>query len=279
MNEIFKDIKTQYRYNDMSQKIIFWNIGLFVLSLPLFYQFKLGYFDFPHFIALNSATHSFLFFPWTFITYAFFHSGLLHLLSNMLFLFFAGRLFFTFFNTKQFLVTYFFSALFAGIVYVVFQNIFGIENSIVGASAAILGIFFTVVFYSPLMVVRIPLIGYIKLWYIGALILLLNIVYFAIENTGGHVAHLAGVFFAYFNVQGLKRGIDISKWFDFSNKKKKSTFKKIYKNETVNRKVNKSEFTKDMTQKQIDDILDKISKSGYDSLTKEEKEFLFKINK
>lgn len=86
-------------------------------------------------------------------------------------------------------------------------------------------------------------------------------------------------FFAYFNVQGLKRGIDISKWFDFSNKKKKSTFKKIYKNETVNRKVNKSEFTKDMTQKQIDDILDKISKSGYDSLTKEEKEFLFKINK
>lgn len=279
MNEIFKDIKEQYRYNDMSQKLIFWNIGLFVVSLPLFYQFKLGYFDFPHFIALNSSTHNFLLFPWTFITYAFFHSGLLHLLSNMLFLFFAGRLYFTFFNTKQFLTTYFLSALFAGIVYVVYQNIFGIENSIVGASAAILGVFFTVVFYSPLMMVRIPLIGNIKLWYIGALILLLNIVYFAVENTGGHVAHLGGIVFAYGNVLFLKRGIDFSKWFNFSNQKKKSTFKKVYKNQTATTTYKNSTFEKDLTQKQIDDILDKISKSGYDSLTKEEKEFLFKINR
>lgn len=279
MNEIFKDIKEQYRYNDMSQKLIFWNIGLFIISLPFFFQFKLGYFDFPNFIALNSNPNKFLFFPWTFITYAFFHSGLMHLLSNMLFLFFAGRLYFTFFNSKQFLTTYFLSALFAGIVYVVFQNIFGNENIIVGASAAILGIFFTVVFYSPLMVLRIPLLGYIKLWYIGALILLLNIIYFAVENTGGHVAHLAGVVFAYMNVLALKRGNDLSNLFNFSNKKKKSTFKKVYKNQTVKSTIKNTSAEKDVTQKQIDDILDKISKSGYDSLTKEEKEFLFKINK
>lgn len=279
MNEIFKDIKEQYRYNDMSQKLIFWNIGLFIVSLPLFFQFKLGYFDFPNFIALNSNPNKFLFFPWTFITYAFFHSGLMHLLSNMLFLFFAGRLYFTFFNSKQFLTTYFLSTLFAGIVYVVYQNIFGNENIIVGASAAILGVFFTVVFYSPLMVLRIPLLGYIKLWYIGALILLLNIIYFAVENTGGHVAHLAGVVFAYMNVLALKRGNDLSVLFNFSNKKKKSTFKKVYKNQTVKSTIKNTSVEKDVTQKQIDDILDKISKSGYDSLTKEEKEFLFKINK
>lgn len=279
MNEIFKDIKEQYRYNDMSQKLIFWNIGLFIISLPLFFQFKLGYFDFPNYIALNSNPNKFLFFPWTFITYAFFHSGLMHLLSNMLFLFFAGRLYFTFFNSKQFLTTYFLSALFAGIVYVVFQNIFGNENIIVGASAAILGIFFTVVFYSPLMVLRIPLLGYIKLWYIGALILLLNIIYFAVENTGGHVAHLAGVVFAYMNVLALKRGNDLSNLFNFSNKKKKSIFKKVYKNQNVKSTIKNTSVEKDVTQKQIDDILDKISKSGYDSLTKEEKEFLFKINK
>lgn len=279
MNEILKDIKEQYQYNDWSQKIIFWNIGLFVLSLPFFYEFKLGFFSFPNFIALNSNPNQFLFFPWTLLSYAFFHSGLGHLLSNMFFLFFAGKLFFTFFNNKQFLTTYFLGAFFAGLIYILCMNVLGIENQLVGASAAILAVFFTVVFYSPLMIVRIPLIGFVKLWYIGAVLLGINLVYFAVENMGGNVAHLAGVLFAFINVQSLKRGVDFSKWFDFSNKKKKSTFKKVYKNGSKPTVITKTESNNDLTQQKIDDILDKISKSGYESLTKEEKEFLFKINK
>lgn len=277
MNEIFKDIKEQYRYNDVSQKLIFWNIAIFILSLAMFFQFKLGIFSFPNYVALSSNPQQFIFFPWTFISYSFFHVDFLHLLSNMLFLFFAGRLFFTFFNANQFLATYFFGAIVSGIVYVLVQHFYFSDNQIVGASGAVLAVFFTVVFYSPLYLVRIPLVGIVKLWHIGFIILLLNVIYFAVENTGGHVAHLAGIGFGYLNLFLLKRGVDLSKLFVFKKSKKNTTFKKVYKTKSNVSAIPQIK-EKDIIQKQIDDILDKISKSGYDSLTKEEKEFLFKVN-
>lgn len=277
MIEIFKDIKEQYRYNDVSQKLIFWNITFFILSLGFFFQFKLGSFSFPNYVALSSNPEHFSFFPWTFITYAFLHADFLHLISNMLFLFFAGRLFFTFFNANQFLATYFFGTIISGIVYALVQHFCFFDNQIVGASGAVLAIFFTVVFYSPLYLVRIPLVGIIKLWHIGFILLMLNLIYFAVENTGGHVAHIAGIGFAYFNVFLLKKGADLSKLVILKKSKKNTTFKKVYKTKSKH-SSNPQIKEKDIVQKQIDDILDKISKSGYDSLTKKEKEFLFKVN-
>lgn len=110
--------------------------------------------------------------------------------------------------------------------------------------------------------------------------------YIGIENTGGHISHLAGAFFGFLYIKLLQNGTDLSKIVSnvidfFSNlfkPKKEAPFKKVHKNykpepkkETASRIV-----TKDKTQQQIDEILDKISQSGYDSLTKEEKEFLFK---
>ena len=108
------------------------------------------------------------------------------------------------------------------------------------------------------------------------------------ENTGGHVAHLSGALFGFIYVKLLMNGTDLSKGisflFDklvtFSRPKKTTPFKKVHRNYNVKQNQSTSKIvTKDKTQQQIDDILDKISKSGYDSLTKEEKEFLFKAGK
>jgi hypothetical protein len=119
-------------------------------------------------------------------------------------------------------------------------------------------------------------------------ILLLDLIQIFIENTGGHVAHLAGAFFGFVYVKLLVNGTDLSKgvslilnfFVNFSKPKKAVPFKKVHRNYNANQNQSTSKIiTKDRTQQQIDDILDKISKSGYDSLTKEEKEFLFKAGK
>lgn len=278
MKEIWNDIKSQYRYGDVSQKIILLNLAIFIFSIPLFYQFRMGFFDYPDFLALRSQSATVLYFPWTLLTYSFFHSGIIHLLFNLIFLYSTGNLFFTFFNTKQFLTTYLLGAIFSGVCYVVLQLLLGYDNLLVGASAAILAVFFTVVFYSPLMIIRLPLIGYVKLWHLAMFILLMDVLYFYLGNTGGHIAHLAGVLYGFINVQLLKKGVDISLWFSVKPKQKKHTFKKVYKNESSSTQTNSSGNPQQENQRRLDEILDKISKSGYDSLSKDEKEFLFKQN-
>jgi len=125
----------------------------------------------------------------------------------------------------------------------------------------------------------------VKLWHVAFVILLVDLIQMPLDNTGGHLAHLGGALFGFIYIKLLQSGKDITKPFlalldTFANlfkPKKKTPFKKVHRNTT--KKVVNSFTEKDITQKQIDDILDKISKSGYDSLTKEEKEFLFKAGK
>ncbi len=179
-------------------------------------------------------------------------------------------------------------AIFAGVAFVTGYYILNLSASIVGASAAIMGILVAVTTYQPLMNVRLLLIGNIKLWHITAVILILDLMQFRLDNTGGHISHLAGAVFGFVFIQLLQKGIDLSQIVTgvvtfFTNMVKKSPatpFKTVHKNygKPVEKRSSKI-ITKDKTQQQIDEILDKISQSGYDSLTKEEKEFLFKTGK
>ena len=98
---IIDDLKLQYKLGGIAQKMIYWNIGCFLISLVFFYQFKVGAFDFPNWIALSSEPAVFLLKPWTFLSYAFFHDGFLHLFFNMMVLNYASSLFLTFFSSKQ----------------------------------------------------------------------------------------------------------------------------------------------------------------------------------
>lgn len=283
---ILDDLRLQYKTGGMTQKLIFWNIGFFLLSLVFFYSFSTGIFSFPSWIALSSNATTFIFNPWTLITFNFFHVGFLHLVFNLMVLHFSGRLFSTYFTDKQLLGVYVLGGIFSGITFVLTYFVFGKSSLLLGASGAIMAILIATATYAPFMLLRMPLIGIVKLWHVAFVILLIDLIQLPLANTGGHLAHLGGAFFGFIYIKLLKKGTDITKTFSalldaFANlfkPKKKTPFKKVHRNTTKNN-VNSYQKEKDITQRQIDEILDKISKSGYDSLTKEEKEFLFKAGK
>ncbi|MEO5776790.1 MAG: rhomboid family intramembrane serine protease [Flavobacterium sp.] len=287
MSTILDDIKMQYRTGGIANKMIYWNVGIFLLSL-VFYQFKLGYFDYPNWLALSSNPITVLTNPWTLLTYAFLHGGPMHLFFNMMVLHFSSRLFLTFFTQKQYFGLYILSAIFSGLVFVISFYVLGKTSVLIGASAAIMALLVATTTYQPLMEIRLLLIGYVKLWHITGVILLLFLLQIGLDNTGGHIAHFSGAFFGYIYIKLLQNGTDLSKpvnaiidfFTNLFSPKKATPFKRVHVNPKKPAVKRESKIViKDKTQQQLDEILDKISQSGYDSLTAEEKEFLFKAGK
>jgi len=285
---ILDDLKLQYKLGGIALRVIYWNVACFIVSLIFFFQFSVGQFAFPDWLALSSNPDVFLYRPWTFLTYAFFHDGFWHLLFNMMVLNFSSTLFLTYFTQKQYLGVYILSAIFAGVVFALSYYFLHYSASIVGASAAIMAILVATTTYQPLMNIRLFLIGNVKLWHLTAVILILDLMQFRLGNMGGHISHLAGAVFGFIFIKLLQNGTDlsivVSRILDFFTnlfRKSPSTpFKKVHKNyNKPTQKPTSKIVTKDKTQQQIDEILDKISQSGYDCLTKEEKEFLFKAGK
>ena len=281
---IIDDLKFQYRVGGIANKMIYWNVGFFLLSIIFFYQFKSGVFDFPNWLAISSEPTTVLTRPWTLLTYAFFHYGFLHLFFNMMVLNFSSRLFLTFFTQKQYLGLYILSAIFSALFFVLSFYFLHQTSSMVGASAAIMALLVATTTYQPLMEIRLLLIGNVKLWHITAVLLLLDLLQIQMNNTGGHIAHLSGAFFGYIYIKLLQNGTDLSRIVDsvlnLFSKKQSTPFRKVHVNPKKPAAKRESKIViKDKTQQQLDEILDKISQSGYDSLTAEEKEFLFKAGK
>lgn len=274
---ILNEIKEQYKKGDVAQKLIFINILVFILS-AFFFNFVSNQFQYPNWIAFSSDYKEVIYFPWTLITYGFLHSEPIHLIFNLIFLYYISALFYTFFNTKQFVTVYFLGSFFAGLVFVAYGYFFNYYNLIVGASASIMAVFIAVATFAPNYSFRLPLIGYIKIWHLAIFYLFIDVAQLLSENTGGHIAHLSGSVVGFVFAILMKKGIDISEIFSF-RKKKNTTFKKVYKSKPTKKYQSARVKDVNLTQRQIDEILDKISKSGYDSLTKEEKEFLFAANK
>ena len=291
---IIEDLKLQFKIGDVVTKLIFWNLAFFAIPsivfgiLPLF---KVNI-DYLSYVSLSSNPHDLLWKPWSIFTYAFCHSSVLHILFNLIMLNFAGRLFLIFFNQKQLLSLYFVGSLFAGFVfllsYMFFPALANVTTALVGASASVMAILFATASYSPLMNIRLLLFGNVKLWHIALVLILIDLFQLPMENTGGHLAHIGGAFFGYIYIRLLKNGTDICNWFTiildsfssiFGNRKSKP-FRKVHRTykAPAEKRVSKI-VTKDKVQQQIDEILDKISQSGYDSLSSEEKEFLFKAGK
>ncbi|MCF6128928.1 rhomboid family intramembrane serine protease [Flavobacterium sp. AS60] len=288
MNSIIDDLKFQYKIGGIANKMIYWNVGIFLLSILLFYQFKSGGFDYPNWLQLVSEPTVVLHYPWTLLTYAFLHGGFWHLFFNMMVLNFASRLFLTFFTQKQYLGLYLLSAVFSGLCFVLSYYFLNKISPMVGASGAIMALLVGATTYQPLMNVRLLLLGNVKLWHITAVLLLLDLLQIQLDNTGGHIAHLSGAFFGYIYIRLLQNGTDLSRIVNavidfFANlfgPKKATPFKKVHVNPKKPAVKRESKIVvKDKTQQQLDEILDKISQSGYDSLTVEEKEFLFKAGK
>ena len=287
---IIDDLKLQYKVGGIVIKFIFWNVALFVIPWLIFSILSLVgiNIDYMQYVSLSSNPSQLLWKPWSLVTYAFFHTGIMHILFNLIVLNFSGRLFMTYFTGKQLVGLYFLSAIFAGIVYISIFYILNISAPIIGASAAIMAILVATTTYNPLMELRLFIIGNVKLWHVAAVIILVDLMQLRSENMGGHISHLAGAFFGFIFIKLLQNGTDLSKIVSsvinfFTNlfrQQKTTPFKKVHKNynKPVEKTVSKI-ITKDKSQQQIDEILDKISQSGYDSLNKEEKEFLFRVGK
>lgn len=283
---ILDDFKLQYRTGDVTQKLIFWNVGI---ALPFFVikSFFPSLFDvLKDWLCLSSNFKVAGVKPWTFITYAFLHADFWHLLFNMIVLNFTSRLFMTYFTQKQFFGLYMLGAIFAGLVFVLADLFLHSNTFLVGASGAIMAALIASATYAPFAEIRLLLIGNVKLWHIALVLFVLDLIQVPMNNTGGHLAHMGGSLFGFIYIKTLQRGTDLSKivsnvidyFVSLFSPKKSTPFKKVHKNTSPQYQSTRTTVEKSSTtQKKIDEILDKISKSGYDSLTKEEKDFLFKV--
>jgi membrane associated rhomboid family serine protease len=283
----------------MVTRFIFLNVGVFVaLSLirvfGFFYETNLLGEVIP-WIAGSSSAERMLFRPWTAITYMFVHEGLWHLLVNMIMLWFSGRLFGDLLNDRRFVAVYFLGGLAGFALYFISYNVFpvfsGSTSTIIGASASVIAVLVAIATYAPNMEVRLILIGNVKLKYIAIFFVALDILFLDGGNTGGRLAHLGGAFLGFFYSRSLQQGNDWSNGFYrvinfFRDLVKPRPKMKVAS--SVGRKASKRQSSSGSSssvgnrtaeQKRIDEILDKISQSGYDSLTKEEKRFLFNASK
>ncbi|MBO0322117.1 rhomboid family intramembrane serine protease [Muricauda sp. CAU 1633] len=228
--------------------------------------------------------------PWSLVTYSFFHGGLGHIFWNMLMLYFTGRIFLNLFDAQRFINVYFLGVIIGGLVFLLSYNVFptllNTNTALIGASAGVTAVLIFICAYIPDQEVRVIFFN-VKLWYIGVFFVLIDLVQIPIGgNIGGRLAHLGGAFLGYVYARQLLKGKDIGSGFAkvweaiaqlFKPKEKKAPMKTVYRKNAS--KKSAAEYDKEARQRKIDTILDKISKSGYESLSKEEKDFLFKAGK
>lgn len=290
MASIKQDIQFKLKRLNALEIIILINVAVFVLGFLMNQIFSTS--DSLNWLKLPVDFFDFLYKPWTIVTYGFTHYGFFHILFNLLVLFFVSRILLNLFKPKMALSIYFLGIIFGGLIYLLVYNVLPSSvlqsnNGLIGASAGVRALLIFVCAYMPQTEVRLAFWN-VKLMYIGIAVVVIDVIGLFGTNQGGNVAHIGGSILGYVYAVQLQKGTDIGTGFgrfmdwieNLFKPKKRSPLKTVYKgksNEVASH--TKREFKEFNKQKQIDLILDKISKSGYESLTKEEKEFLFKIGK
>ena len=273
------DIKLRYKSGNIVEKLIYINLAIFLFTLfvSVFKDLYRGQMNWVlEWFSLEDSFSSLLTKPWTIITYGFLHADFLHVHLNLITLYFIGNLFITYFTQKQLLNFYLLGTFSGGLLYIISHNYFplfdGKSSILVGASAGISAIFIGITTYIPNYQLKLRFIGFVKLWNLAAIWIGLDILALSGTNAGGHFAHLGGALFGFLYVNQVSDK-KIKIWGKIASLfKSKKHLRTVYKS---GKKSNLNKSTS-LTQQQIDGILDKISKSGYDTLSKAEKDFLFK---
>jgi len=277
MNQILN----KYQQGTIVEKLIYINLALFLLTFlmnTLGFLFKSDGNFILDWFSMPSDIDQFIFKPWTIISYGFLHGGFFHILSNLIVLYYIGNLFIDYFSQKQLLNFYILGTIFGGLLYLVSYTIFPAlkesNSTLVGASSAVMAIFIGIATYIPNYELNFRFIGFVKLWKLAAIFVVLDLIQIPSGNAGGHLAHLGGALFGFIYMQQIRTGsISFKNSFaDFFSKK--SNLKTVYKSKKKTTKA-----TQKTNQEKIDVVLDKISKSGYESLNQEEKNLLFKQGK
>ena len=303
-NTIWDDIKWQFKFGSDLIRLILINICVFIainlVYLILFLIQKQGSFELTDWLSLHSSPLRLLHHPWGIITYMFVHEGFWHILWNMLGLYWFGQILQDMIGKPKIVPLYLFGGIFGGLLYIlaynvlpVFSNVLGTATCI-GASASVMAIVLAAATIAPDYELILFLIGPVKIKWIAFVYLVLDLINIQNGNAGGHITHLGGALFGFIFIKQLQNGNDLSRPYyavlDFFSTlfKKKSKLKVEYKKEYAAAYASKKQQHKQASasnqtevinkQEKLDAILDKINRSSYESLSKEEKDFLFKIS-
>ena len=295
---LFDQLKYQFRNGGVYVKIIYINISVYLLFLILASVFTLMKWNLSNFnniddyFSFNSSFLIFLKRPWTIITYMFLHGSFWHLFNNMLIYFFTAKMYEDLMGKNSAISTYIIGGICGAILYLITHNLFPLfrdmgDIPMLGASAAVMAVFVGLATYTPNFEVMLFGILRVKMKYLAMIWVAFDIV--GLSNSDGiaHFAHLGGALWGYLYVSNFKKGKDIAYWFDnfvktlgsFAKKRKiKIVYKKKENPKTKTQNTSKKSVSKNRQEK-VDEILDKIKLSGYESLTKEEKDYLFDASK
>jgi membrane associated rhomboid family serine protease len=238
------------------------NIATNIIRVPL-----------TEYFAMPLTTDVFIYKFWTIFTYMFTHVDLMHVLFNLLLLYFSGRLFYSILGEKRLVYVYVMSGVLGGalllLLGVIFPEVFA-GGYLLGASAAVLGVIMVMALYTPDYPVFVFFFE-MKYKHFALLVFITSTVIDFASNTGGKIAHIGGALFGLFYGYQLKKGNDI---FDFSFlSRSKSKMKIVHKNSS-----SAGQRADNVDESYLNKLLDKISKSGYDSLSSKEKDDLFKLS-
>jgi membrane associated rhomboid family serine protease len=308
-DSIWKDLRWHFRFGSPLTKIIYINIFVFlVINLLIIIGLFSGK-DTDSWLVNKlsfAASKTFLYQPWSLLTYQFTHIGLMHILFNMLWLYWFGNIVQDFIGKDKIVPIYILGGFCGAIFFAITSFLVNYTNEAVhigaylyGASAGVMAVVFAAATLSPNYEIRLLFLGNVKLKWIALVILVLDIVMLPDGNFGGHIAHLGGAFFGWIYISMLRKGkdwahtfYDVTNFFGsiFERKPKMKIVyqqpqkEKVYaQKENKQQQTNKNKDTAAMSKREkqeiLDSILDKINSSGYDSLTPSEKEFLFKMSK
>jgi len=287
---IWDEIKESFKEGSALTRLIYINLGVFLVFriLNVFFFLSGTPFPFMDWLALPADFSLLASRPWTLITYMFLHFDFLHILFNLLWLYWMGQIFLTYFDQGKLITIYLLGGIFGGLFYVAGYNSFPVfsqmvtDSRLLGASASVIAIVTALAVHAPNHTLHLMFIGPVKMKYIALVSVLMYVIGISSTNAGGNLAHLGGAFWGVIYVMQLRRGIDPGKGINrlLSGLKKafspKPKVKVSYRKPVDDIEYNK---LKNQDQKRMNEILEKISKSGYDSLSKEEKEILFRMGK
>lgn len=298
MAGIFDDLKRTFQQGNIVVRLIYINVAAFILCAlvgVVLGLFGISSAEFLRSLYLPADLLQLLRRPWTLITYMFMHAGIWHLLGNMLWLYWFGKLFLYFFSSKHLRGLYVVGGLLGGLLYIVAYNVFPIfethlySATLVGASASVLAIAIATAIREPEYRINLMLIGPVRLKYFALFIVLFDALYVGSNNAGGHIAHLGGALAGWWFAKGISSGYDITHWVNvcidaigglFVKRERKPRKPKM-KVHTTNSRTADYEYNarKKAQSDEVDKILEKLKKSGYASLSDEEKRRLFEASK
>ena len=302
MSNILNDIKREFAKSENALvKIILINTAVFLVLLLIRVIFTLSqlpgvYDQILEQLFLPASTQAFIYKPWTLITNFFAHIDIFHILFNMLFLYWFGRLVDEYLGAKRVVALYFLGGIAGGLTFMVIYNLIPyfhpvVEASVLfGASAAAFSVAVGASTLLPNYTFNLIFLGPIRIKFIALFYIILSVAETLGSNPGGNLAHLGGALIGYLFIKLLQNGTDLGKpiyammngWSGLFRKRPSMQVtyreKQVYRSSNVYSSSTSSTTIEMPNQTEVDMILDKISKSGYESLTKEEKQKLFKAS-